>query len=394
MRRHPANIWLLCAIFLAAGCASAPPPAKKEPELVIPKHAKPAPPEYDAKSDAVFFGRRESRALVEAGCAMAESPATCRKQADERLRGYRGAFSADGAQEVLVALRDAAVLLARTDGRWKARARAVGLDVGHCLVTQRAGKVRDGEASDGDLICRSVTTADWGYGLAFFRVSAHDDQLEVSSLDAPHAADIDTALFAGWKREGDAIEVRFHKEGRIKGTTEIGFDGPEACRYRTFRYRPSGEPTLAEIDACERAKTASDNEQTERASRRSGVYEDRLQAPIAAHNRAYAMCYQRELDRLKEEAEEDEQAKEDERPQVTNAQEDGEEDKLLAGDVHARFIIGASGAPVSCQVLRSTLHNPNVESCLCRELMNTPFPPVPSGKFVDVTYPFSFAPPQ
>ncbi len=47
---------------------------------------------------------------------------------------------------------------------------------------------------------------------------------------------------------------------------------------------------------------------------------------------------------------------------------------------------------MSCEVTDTTMQNDTVETCLCREIMKTPFPPVPTGKFVDVTYPFSFAP--
>jgi hypothetical protein len=388
-----------------AGCAAneattAAPDKPDELEFSIPEA--PPRPEYHAESDAVSFDRRESRTLKKAACADLDEPSACRyqsssnrdnqDQANTRLHGYRGSFTRPGADEALVMLPDAAVLFARTDGRWHTKARAQKVDIDHCLLADPTDADHDQPdvAPPNNLLCRAAAAGDQGFGLAFFRLSAAEDgQLEVRPLDTPRTTDVDTSLFAGWKREDDGIEVRFHKASAVESATTLSFDGPGGCRYRVFGYDQGPQPALVELDDCSDAATdgatdgATDEANKVPASRRSGQYETRLDGPIKAHNRDYVMCYHHELKRLKKLADQH---------SAETSEEDDEPTEPIAGDIHVRFVIGASGAPVSCEVATSTMDNQNVETCLCREIMDTPFPPVPKGNFVDVSYPFSFAP--
>jgi hypothetical protein len=396
---------LLCVASLAlllpslTGCTSAPEPKAEETDEIefTPKRRAPERPEYHAESDAVLLKTPESRALVEASCAATDTPNACRAQADRRLRGYRGSFSAPGADEVLVGVGPSAVLLAERAGKWTVVARAPNVDLDHCLLGEPAAN-----DAPNDLVCRAATLDDWGHSLEFFRLAAStqtdESNLTVTPLDTPHATDVDTALFAGWKHEGELIEVRFHKETEVKGASQVDFGNTQTCRYRTFSYERAPEPKLAELDACKSG--GSDTATDEDARSNYATYDSRLQQPISNRNRAFAMCYQRELDRIAALAEAQTEvadakakaANEGDAPQDPQDSQDSQDQQLTAGQIQVRFVIGSSGAPVSCEVANTTLDNPNVEHCLCREIMNTEFPPVPAGKFVDVTYPFSFAP--
>jgi hypothetical protein len=398
MRRHAAKIWAFCTIFLVVGCAPTQEAAPVEDDnlsaLLKPQVVQ--RPDYHAESDAISFGANRSRELTTVVCAGTEDPSACRKQADKKLLGYRGAFSRPDADEALVAVSGTAVLLTRSDGRWRVEDRAQAVDIGSCLLAKPTGA----EASD-NLLCRATATGGRGFGLTFFRLTAAEDgTLGIRHIDAPKATDVDTSLFAGWKSEDTGIEVRFHKETEVKGASTLDFGGPGECRYRTFRYERADQPTFVELDACSDA--AADNSEGDtpaHSTRRDGQYENRLHEPIRARNRDYVMCYHHELDRLKRVAEQAladaEKQGEDEADDPEAGFETGEPEEpepTLAGDIHVQFIIGSSGAPVSCNVTQTTLQNDNVETCLCHEIMKTPFPPVPEGKFVDVTYPFSFAP--
>jgi hypothetical protein len=389
------SVGLLSICFLPAGCAATS-ETDQEPddsssfELPIPKE--PQRPEYHAESDGKAFSSRESQKLVAVACAGAEDPSACEAQADRRLHGYRGSFSRPGAGEALIALPNGAVLLEKTSGRWKAVSRSAEVDIEQCLVIPREGG-EEADASTNTLLCRAATGDRRDFGLAFFRLAADEaGQLEVDLLDAPQATDVDTSLFAGWKSEEDVIEVRFHQETEVKGSASVDFGEPNVCRYRTFGYEQTPEPALVELDGCrgESGEASTDALTPAHSTRRDGQYENRLHEPIRAHNRDFVMCYHHELERLKEIEEKEEEEKEAD--EADQAEEPEAPEELIAGDIHVRFVIGSSGAPVSCEVAESTMQNDNVETCLCHEILKTAFPPVPNGKFVDVTYPFSFAP--
>lgn len=398
MSPRPAHFLpLICLCSLLAppalsGCASAPVPAPRTDKIeFIPKRTAPERPEYHAESDAVLLKTPESRALVQASCAEVENPATCREQADRRLLGYRGAFSARDVEEILVGVGSSAVLLTRENGAWSVVARAPATDIDHCLIRNISGL-----NSPDELVCRGSVATDWGHRLVFFRLGwsrseAQVSQLEVNILEAPRATDIDAALFAGWKHDEKRIELRFHNESKVYGASQVNFGGPNACRYRTFGLPRAPESKLIELDGCYMG--SKDAPQEESRSNYS-TYDGRLEQPIRSRNRAFAMCYQTELDRLiaLSQANDVQPEKAEDVVEVEKAEQE-EPQELTAGDVHTRFVIGSSGAPVSCQVAKSTLQNQNVEQCLCRQIMDTAFPPVPEGKFVDVTYPFSFTPP-
>jgi hypothetical protein len=403
-------VLIVCVTSLLAACSSGPQQNGEEAEEETPiwetgKTTAPERPEYHAESDAERLGRGESRALKQAACADSEDPAACREEAGRTLRGYRGAFSQPGADEVLVGVDDAAVLLARQSGGWRVSSRLDGVDVGMCVL---AHEITD--ESPQELLCRAASDRRGGLGLGFFRLSADDGgELQLAALDVPHATDVDAALFAGWKNADGRVEVRFHKETEIRGGKTIDFDKPQdtgECPYRTFRYDAQTDGALVELDGCA--------DQSPAAARKKGGYENRLSGPIQARNHHYATCYHVELERLKSLAErwhdledvrelvesDDDEPKE--LDDIVDVDEyDDEEIELIsmseppepiAGEVHVRFVVGSPGAPVSCEVAETTLDNESVESCLCHEILKTPFPPVPAGGFADVTYPFSFSP--
>lgn len=397
MPRRPTHlpyVICLCTVLVAplaaplTGCTSTPEPKPEGDDQIefTPKRRAPERPEYHAEPDAELLKTPESRALVQASCAVTEEPEECRQAADRRLLGYRGAFSAPGANEILVGVGPSAVLLTEEMGQWTVVARAPDVDIDRCLVSKAHSNT-----SPNELVCRATTAAEWGHSLTFFRLGyvpasdadadadADKPRLEVSPLDTPRATDVDTALFAGWKHAREHIEIRFHRESKVHGTTQVNFSGTDTCRYRTFGFERTPEPTLVELDGCH---TGDSDAPKEESRSNYATYDGQLEQPVRNRNRAFAMCYQAELDRLAALAEAEDEAEEQAEPQ-----------ELAAGDVHTRFVVGSTGAPVSCEVAKSTLRNDNVEQCLCREVMNTAFPPVPEGKFVDVTYPFSFAPP-
>jgi len=64
-------------------------------------------------------------------------------------------------------------------------------------------------------------------------------------------------------------------------------------------------------------------------------------------------------------------------------------DPQLQGKVNVRFTIGVDGKVSSVEIIKSTLGNPDVESCMVRRIKRWRFPPPKEGEVV-VNYPFVF----
>ncbi len=62
----------------------------------------------------------------------------------------------------------------------------------------------------------------------------------------------------------------------------------------------------------------------------------------------------------------------------------------LSGKITTNFVIGPSGAVVSCRITESTMNDKAVEDCLTRMVQRLRFPPCVGGGTAEVTYPWIF----
>ena len=405
---------MCCGLCLLAACASSPEPTDDSDQSTEQPEPERSPaselPEYHAQSDAERPSYDEAKRIARGVCGSTPEARECRRSVTNGAQVYRGSFSASDADELAVATDEAAVLLRKNGGSWTSISRLEDVDIDHCLVVDAA----DGSNS---LLCRVPAFREQGYALELHAVRVADDgQLALEALDVPKAADVDSVLFAGWKNGAGSIRVRVHDAqdvARGKQTVNMGEAG--GCEHLTYVFEPGNG--LQRMDTCTTQATA------DQATGQNTSYESRLSDPLMKRNRQYVRCYRDELVRIKEEAEqrerltglceeghapeevdcseyvdEDEEGDGDGDAAVADASEGPEEGAEetppaeLAGQIQTRLVIGSPGAPVACQVVNSTMVNEQVETCLCRELMKTEFPPVPQGAFFDVTYPFDFSP--
>lgn len=411
MSKYAVSFILATGLCLWSACASAPEPEPEEddmPAWVTQGAREKERPVYHAESDAERLDKREARPIISQICASAEDAEACSDELGAGLRGYRGAFSEPGADEWIVAAGADAALLTRAGSEWVVSSRLPDVDVEGCRLL--------GHASGLDaLLCRVPVFREDGYALELYEVGVSDDgQLVIDALDIPKVTDVDTVFFAGWRDDG-GLQIRIHDAKTVRGPKTLDMNAGASCRHRTFDVRANSEVSLHEVDACTTELTS------EQGARNQSSYESRLREPIMEKNRDYVMCYQRELERLREEAKqraelidaciegtaeepddcppdeeleaiEEERAAEDSDDQSDEAGDEEDDEPRLAGELRARLVIGSPGAAVSCEVVETTMQSERVETCLCRELMKTSFPPVPEGKFFDVTYPFEFSP--
>jgi hypothetical protein len=413
MSRSAVRVVLVCVLCLSAGCASTSEPTQEDKVPAKTEASEPVRPTYHAESDAEKLGYDEAKRVARVVCGAEPAARECRRSVGRSALGYSGAFSAPGADEMVVVADDSTTLLLRENGRWTRVAQLAGTDAESCLVA-------NGGETD-SLICRLPVARDDGYATEFYRIYVGEDEpLVKDSLDLPKATDVDAVLFAGWKNGSDGIEVRIHDASKVRSKQQtIDMNASGECKHRTFVYQPNGTTALRELDECTTSETL------DQTSSDRSTYEGGLRDPLSGRNRYYAMCYQNEIDRLTKLAEqrkeltekceagaasddvdcstylEDEEgAKAAKAGSETDADAEGAVDeeqdvadpKKLAGTITTRIVIGSTGAPVACEVVESTMNSSRVESCLCREMMKTAFPPVPKGSFFDVTYPFDFSP--
>lgn len=401
MSSYAVRLLTCCGLCLLAACASTPEPTAEThdaPTEEASESAEPSRPEFHSESDAERLSRDAARQIARPVCGSGPEARDCRRTVGRGALAYRGEFSAAGADEVIVVSENSAVLVRNRAGNWAAASRIEDVDIRSCLVTT------DDDGGHG-LLCRVPVFREDGYGLEVYRVDASaDGELAIDALDVPKAGDVDSVLFAGWKNDADRVHLRLHAADQVASArTTIDMGGAGGCRHDTYAFEPTGQ--LRPVDRCTTDATL------DQGAGANTAYENRLGDPLMKRNRQYVRCYRDELQRLEEEAELREKleaqcdegtAPDDVDCEETFASEDDAEDdedaessaerQEPAGQIQTRLVIGSPGSPVACRVVSSELQNERVETCLCRELMQTEFPPVPEGSFFDVTYPFNFTP--